>query len=71
MRLVPEYSWEHKDTSTLFTQKPLKNNYVPIDGNIDLMKYSNSFLASSLLRNVAGTEDVLGLLWLLGVKFDD
>lgn len=71
--LIPEYSWRHKGSSTLITQEPLEGNPVPAHGEVDLMKYYTigTTHPKNLTRNVASERDVLGLIWLLGVKFDD
>ncbi|MGO4709812.1 hypothetical protein AB4Y90_11990, partial [Chryseobacterium sp. 2TAF14] len=65
-----DYSYIHKGTSTLLTQKVKKESVLPnITDEIDLMKYyfddyyverkNNNFYD----RNVASEKDVLGLLW--------
>lgn len=64
-----DYSYVHKDSSTLLTQKVVDESVFPISGEIDLMKYysddsyytrlSNNFFE----RNVAAETDVKGLLW--------
>ena len=71
--MIPEYSWSHKSTSTILTQKPLDNNPVPASGEIDLMHYHSdgpSNMQDYWDRSVASENDVKGLLWLARVKFD-
>jgi len=72
-RVIPAYSWSHKSTSTILTQKPLDNNPVPASGEIDLMHYHSerpSNMQDYWARSVASENDVKGLLWLSRVKFD-
>ena len=71
--MIPEYSWSHKSTSTVLTQKPLDNNPVPAGGEIDLMHYHSDGPRNMLdywARTVASENDVKGLLWLARVKFN-
>ncbi|APU28243.1 hypothetical protein UYA_00400 [Ectopseudomonas alcaliphila JAB1] len=71
--VIPEYSWSHKSTSTILTQKPLENNPVPASGEIDLMHYHSdgpSNMQDYWARSVASEKDVKGLLWLARVKFN-
>jgi hypothetical protein len=82
---IPEYSWGHKNTSTIETQAPLPGTSIPVNGEIDLMTYydwkntyPNKITRPWLLsggwqeywgRSVAAEQDVQGLLWLCRVRF--
>lgn len=55
------YSYSHKDSSTVLTQKGL-NNPLPTSGEIDLMQYYNDYY--DIPRTVAAEVDVLGFFWL-------
>lgn len=61
-----EYSYKHKNTSTLLSQAPLDSTPYPIDGEIDLMKYSNDVYKPFNYehRVVLSEEDLKGLLTL-------
>jgi hypothetical protein len=70
--LIPEYSWTHKDTSTLWQdEKP--NNPMPAAGEIDVMHYHSTQLywVDKLSRTAAAPQDVKGLIWLARIKFND
>ena len=75
--LVPEYSWSHKETSTVLTQSPVANHPVPGSGEVDVMHYHSDSPRGPLgyqdYWNRAGDseQDVKGLLWLSRVQFDD
>ena len=75
--LIPHYSWSHKGTSTILTQKRNDNNYIPKSGEIDVMHYftDDPYGAGAYsdfwARSVISEQDVKGLLWLSRVKFDD
>lgn len=64
-----EYSYVHKNTSTLLTQEVKKTSTLPSSGEIDLMKYYSDdyyiYRATNnyYFRNIADEKDVLGLLW--------
>ncbi|MDT7831766.1 hypothetical protein RQM59_05205 [Flavobacteriaceae bacterium S356] len=75
----PNYSYTHKGSSTLLTQTPLLvadggSTYAPA-GEIDLMKYFDSKAtprpANFHTRVIAAEDDVLGLIWLSRVDFDE
>ncbi|MCD1126025.1 hypothetical protein LPW36_08430 [Jinshanibacter sp. LJY008] len=71
----PDYSWSHKGTSTILTQRAKRGVTMPLQGEIDLMKYSDARVnrvtpADRFLRTVAAPEDVKGLIWLSAVVFD-
>lgn len=71
--LIPAYSWTHKSTSTLITQKDLPNHPVPTSGEVDVMKYDSdiSYNYPDLYsRSVIAEQDVKGLIWLARVKFN-
>ncbi|VVO56731.1 hypothetical protein PS732_00603 [Pseudomonas fluorescens] len=71
--LIPNYSWTHKETSTLM-QNPKANHPTPGTGEVDVMHYFSSYTqsASSLQKRMAASEqDVKSLLWLARVEFDD
>lgn len=61
------YSFSHKDSSTIITQAD-KGEKLPTKGEIDLMKYYDTYYV--IPRTVAAEQDVLGLFWLtkLNVK---
>lgn len=66
------YSWRHKGTSTLATQKPLPDNPAPTSGEIDLMHYHSKYYTNqenTLSRTAAADQDVASLLWLTRLKF--
>jgi uncharacterized Zn-binding protein involved in type VI secretion len=70
--LIPQYSWTHKSTSTLWqSEKP--NNPMPAAGEIDLMHYHSTqvYWGDKFSRTVAAENDVKGLVWLARVKFND
>ena len=75
--LVPEYSWSHKDTSTVLTQSPRANHPVPGSGEVDVMHYHSDYprgvqgYQDYWNRSVASEQDVKGLLWLARVQFND
>lgn len=75
--LVPEYSWSHKETSTVLTQSPVANHPVPGSGEVDVMHYHSDSprgprgYQDYWNRAVASEQDVKGLLWLSRVQFDD
>ncbi len=75
--LVPEYSWSHKETSTVLTQSPVANHPVPGSGEVDVMHYHSDSprgpqgYKDYWNRAVASEQDVKGLLWLSRVQFDD
>nr|WP_298117355.1 PAAR domain-containing protein [uncultured Pseudomonas sp.] len=75
--LVPEYSWSHKETSTVLTQSPVANHPVPGSGEVDVMHYHSDSprgpqgYQDYWNRAVASEQDVKGLLWLTRVQFDD
>lgn len=64
-----DYSYVHKDSSTLLTQKVVDESVLPISGEIDLMKYYSDdsyykrLSANFFERNIAAETDVKGLLW--------
>ncbi len=60
------YSYKHKNTSTLLSQAPLDNTPYPIEGEIDLMKYSDDLFRPFDYedRVVLSEEDLKGLLGL-------
>ncbi|AWH88782.1 hypothetical protein [Limnobaculum parvum] len=71
----PDYSWSHKGTSTVLTQRAKRGVTMPLQGEIDLMKYADARVncitpADRFLRSVAASEDVKGLIWLSAVVFD-
>lgn len=71
--LIPAYSWTHKSTSTLITQKDLPNHPVPTSGEVDVMKYDSdtSYNYPDFYgRSVVAEQDVKGLIWLARVKFN-
>ncbi len=71
--LIPNYSWTHKETSTLM-QNPKANHPTPSTGEVDVMHYFSSYThsAASLQKRMAASEqDVKSLLWLARVEFDD
>jgi len=69
-----EYSYVHKDSSTLLTQSVKPESTLPPTGEIDLMKYYSDdpfFYRDSIdfyNRNVAHEKDVQGLLWCSKLK---
>ncbi|MBK5145470.1 hypothetical protein I2494_17440 [Budviciaceae bacterium BWR-B9] len=70
----PDYSWSHKGTSTVLTQRAKRGVMMPLQGEIDLMKYADARVnrvtpADRFLRSVAASEDVKGLIWLSAVVF--
>ena len=70
------YSYGHKGSSTLVTQKtkPLSEGGIsyPSSGEIDLMKYYNGTRPNNFFSRVVASEvDVKSLLWLARVEFDD
>jgi hypothetical protein len=61
------FSYTHKDSSTLLTQKP-KGKIFPDTGEIDLMLYyENDFRYGDYERIIASDEDVLRLIGLIKV----
>lgn len=71
--LIPNYSWTHKDTSTLM-QNPKQNHPTPSTGEVDVMHYFSSYTQSApdLQKRMAASEqDVKSLLWLARIEFDD
>jgi hypothetical protein len=82
---IPEYSWGHKNTSTIETQAPLPGTSIPASGEIDVMtyydyehSYPNTITHPLQLpgawqeywdRSVASEQDVKGLLWLCRIRF--
>lgn len=71
--LIPNYSWTHKETSTLM-QNPKDNHPTPNAGEVDVMHYFSSYTqpAADLQKRMAASEqDVKSLLWLARVEFDD
>lgn len=71
--LIPNYSWTHKETSTLM-QNPKANHPTPSTGEVDVMHYFSSYTqsAANLQKRMAASEqDVKSLLWLARVEFDD
>ena len=64
-----DYSYVHKDSSTLLTQKVVDGSVLPVSGEIDLMKYYSDdsyykrLSANFFERNIAAETDVKGLLW--------
>nr|WP_298139410.1 PAAR domain-containing protein [uncultured Pseudomonas sp.] len=74
--LVPEYSWSHKETSTVLTQSPLANHPVPGSGEVDVMHYHSDYprgvqgYQDYWNRSVASEQDVKSLLWLARVQFN-
>ncbi|WP_140921411.1 hypothetical protein [Limnobaculum xujianqingii] len=71
----PDYSWSHKGTSTVLTQQAKRGVTMPLQGEIDLMKYADARVnrvtpADRFLRSVAASEDVKGLIWLSAVIFN-
>jgi hypothetical protein len=66
------YSWNHKGTSSKYTQVANPNNPYPSGVN-DLMKYhtGSRSVPSYWNKSVAHEDDVKGLLWITRVKFDD
>lgn len=71
----PDYSWSHKGTSTVLTQRAKRGVMMPLQGEIDLMKYADARVnrvtpAERFLRSVAAAEDVKGLIWLSAVVFN-
>ncbi len=75
--LIPEYSWSHKQTSSVLTQSPNDNHPVPGNGEIDVMHYHSDYprgpqgYQNYWSRSVASEQDVKGLLWLSRVRFND
>lgn len=75
--LIPEYSWSHKETSSVLTQSPKDNHPVPGNGEIDVMHYHSDSprgpqgYQNYWDRSVASEQDVKGLLWLSRVRFND
>lgn len=75
--LIPNYSWSHKETSTVLTQSPVDNHPIPGSGELDLMHYHSDYprgprgYQDYWNRSVASEQDVKGLLWLSRVKFND
>ncbi|SDP95078.1 PAAR domain-containing protein [Ectopseudomonas guguanensis] len=70
--LIPQYSWTHKSTSTLWqSEKP--NNPMPVTGEIDIMHYHSTqvYWKDRFSRMVASENDVKGLVWLGRIKFND
>lgn len=69
-----DYSYIHKNTSTLLTQEVKQTSTLPLSGEIDLMKYYSDdyyiYRANTNFynRNVAAERDVLGLLWCSKIK---
>lgn len=70
-QLLAEYSgilrsYNHKGSSTLISQAPLKGTIYPKNGEIDLMKYveQNQVPADFYDRVILAEEDLLGALWL-------
>ena len=74
--LIPEYSWSHKETSSVLTQSPKDNHPVPGNGEIDVMHYHSDYprgpqgYQDYWDRSVASEQDVKGLLWLSRVRFN-
>lgn len=71
--IIPAYSWTHKSTSTLITQKDLPNHPVPTSGEVDVMKYDSDTTynyTDFYGRSVIAEQDVKGLIWLARVKFN-
>ncbi|QTD33344.1 PAAR domain-containing protein [Pseudomonas fluorescens] len=71
--LIPNYSWTHKETSTLM-QNPKANHPTPSTGEVDVMHYFSSYTQTSTnlqKRMAASEQDVKSLLWLARVEFDD
>lgn len=75
--LIPHYSWSHKDTSTVLTQRRKDNNYIPATGELDVMHYfteppsGESAWLDFWDRSSISEQDVKGLLWLTRVQFHD
>lgn len=75
----PTYSYTHKGSSTLLTQAPLLvadgGATYTAAGEIDLMKYFDTKATprptNFHTRVIAAEEDVLGLIWLSRVDFDE
>ena len=71
--LIPNYSWTHKETSTLM-QNPKANHPTPSTGEVDVMHYFSSYTQTSTnlqKRMAASEQDVKSLLWLARVEFND
>jgi uncharacterized Zn-binding protein involved in type VI secretion len=71
---IPEYSWTHKGSSTLF-QNTIPNTPYPRTGEVDVMKYFSDGPWNEIDyndyydRSVIAEEDVKGMIWLTRVKF--
>ncbi|HCY3310272.1 TPA: PAAR domain-containing protein, partial [Escherichia coli] len=63
-------SWTHKGTSTR-GQSTIPNTPMPSSGEIDIMKYADSYAPDRYKRLVAADEDVQALIWLSRVSFND
>ena len=71
--LIPEYSWSHRGTSTVITQKRLPANLIPTSGEIDVMHYFTDDPSDDpdyWKRSVASEQDVKGLIFLTRIKFN-